>query len=96
MTSIDLSTIAFALLNGARIVAYVPQIMCVRRDRHGAVGVSLMTWGLFTLANLATLSYAINVSGDTVIATVFAFNSFGCFAIFVLTAAKRVPMRAGM
>jgi hypothetical protein len=92
MTSIDFSTVAFALLNGARIVAYVPQIMCVRRDRHGAVGVSLMTWGLFTLANLATVSYALTVSGDIVVAGVFAFNSLGCFAIFTLTAVKRIPV----
>jgi hypothetical protein len=90
MTSADFSMVAFALFNGARIVACVPQIMCVRRDRHGAAGVSLVTWGLFTLANLATVSYALAASGDKFVAGVFALNALGCFTIFALTAMKRV------
>src|SRR5258707_13346183 len=94
MTSVDFSMTAFALLNAARIVAYVPQIICVRRDRNGAAGVSLVTWGLFTLANLATVSYALTVSSDRFVAGVFALNTLGCFAIFALTAIKRI-LRSG-
>jgi hypothetical protein len=90
MTLTDLSMVAFALLNGARIVAYVPQIICVGRDRHGAAAVSLMTWGLFTVANVATVSYALVVSGDRLVAGVFALNVFGCLTIFGLTAMKRI------
>src|SRR6266571_4817647 len=90
MTLADFSMGAFAILNGARVVAYVPQIMCVKRCRHGAEAVSLMTWGLFTLANLATVSYALVVSHDLFIAGVFTLNVIGCFAIFALTARKRI------
>lgn len=90
MTSADLSMTAFALLNGARIIAYVPQIICIRRDYHRAASVSLLTWGLFTLANLATISYALVVSGDRLVAGVFALNTLGCSAIFALTLIKRV------
>ena len=42
MTLADYSMAAFALLNGGRIVAYMPQIMCVYRDRNGAGAVSLL------------------------------------------------------
>ena len=93
MTSADLSMTAFALLNGARIIAYVPQIICIRRDYHRAASVSLLTWGLFTLANLATISYALIVSGDRLVAGVFALNTLGCSAIFALTLIKRVSTR---
>jgi len=43
MTLADYSMTAFALLNGGRIVAYMPQIMCVYRDRNGAEAASLLT-----------------------------------------------------
>jgi hypothetical protein len=90
MTLADFSMGAFAILNGARVLAYLPQIICVKRDRHGAEAVSLMTWGLFTLANLATVGYALVVSGDLFVAGVFALNVLGCFAIFAFTATKRI------
>lgn len=94
MTVAEFSMAAFAVLNGARILAYIPQIICVGRDRHGASAVSLMTWGMFTLANLATVSYALIVSHDTFVACVFTLNVVGCFVIFALTARKRI-MGAG-
>src|SRR6266702_4424648 len=79
---------AFAVLNGARVLAYTPQIICVGRDRQGAGAVSLMTWGMFTLANLATVSYALTVSHDHSVACVFTLNVIGCLAIFL-------PCRSG-
>ena len=59
MTLADYSMTAFALLNGARVLAYMPQIVCVYRDTNGAPSVSLVTWLMFTAANLATVSYAL-------------------------------------
>src|SRR5437667_7306173 len=68
MTLADYSMTAFALLNGGRVLAYMPQILCVYRCQNGAPAVSLMTWLMFTAANLATVSYAITVSSDLVVA----------------------------
>jgi hypothetical protein len=90
MTLADYSMTAFAVLNGGRIVAYMPQIMCVYRDRNGAEAVSLMTWTMFTAANLATVSYSLTVSSDVVVASVFALNAVCCFAITSLVACRRV------
>ena len=77
MTLAEYSMTAFALLNGARVVAYMPQIICVYRDPNGAVAVSLLTWTMFTAANLATVSYALTVSCDLMVAGVFALNALG-------------------
>ena len=92
MTLADYSMTAFAVLNGGRIVAYMPQIMCVYRDRNGAEAVSLMTWAMFMAANLATVSYSLTVSSDVVVASVFALNAVCCFAITCLVAWRRVAV----
>ena len=92
MTLADYSMTAFALLNGGRIVAYMPQILCVYRDRNGAEAVSLLTWAMFTAANLATVSYSLTVSSDFVIAAVFTLNAVCCLAITSLVACRRVAV----
>jgi hypothetical protein len=81
---------AFALLNGGRVIAYMPQIIGVYRCPHGATAVSLSTWIMFTAANAATVSYALTVSSDLVVAGVFALNAFGCIIITMLVAVRRI------
>lgn len=90
----DFSLAAFALLNGSRAVAYLPQMARVYRCPHGAAAVSITTWALFAAANLATVLYALAVSHDRVVAAVFALNAAGCLAIVVLTAMKRAQAAA--
>lgn len=90
MTLQDYSVTAFTVLNGARIVAYLPQMICVCRDRTGASSVSMMTWGMFCSANLATVFYALTVTEDRIIAGVFAFNAIACIVIFALILRKRL------
>jgi len=92
MTLADYSMTAFALMNGGRVVAYFPQMIRVYRDPHGATAVSLLTWALFAAANAATVCYALTVSDDRIIATVFALNAIGCLAIPGLTAFKRIDV----
>jgi hypothetical protein len=89
MTLAECSMTALALLNGGRIVAYVPQILCIYRDRNGAAAVSLTTWAMFAAGNLATVSYSLTVSGDVVVASVFALNAACCLAIMCLAACRR-------
>ena len=89
MTLQDYSLTAFTVLNGARIFAYVPQIVCVCRDRTGASSVSMSTWGTFCAANLATVFYAIAGTGDRVVAGIFALNAVACISIFALILRNR-------
>ena len=92
MTLADYSIVAFALLNGGRTVAYVPQMVRVYRDPHDAAAVSLLTWVLFAAANAATVCYALTVSEDRIMAIVFALNALSCLAIVGLTASKRIDV----
>jgi hypothetical protein len=85
----EYSVSAFALLNAARTVAYLPQIARIYRDPNGAMAVSIITWLLFTSANVATVAYAVFVSGDFLVATIFCFNGVGSGAITLMTLAKR-------
>jgi hypothetical protein len=90
MTISDYSVTAFALLNGARVVAYAPQIRCLIRDNTNAAAVSLVTWTFFTLANAATVAYALLVINDHLMAGVFALNLLGCLVIVALIGKKRI------
>jgi len=92
MTLANCSLAAFALLNFARVIAYIPQIIRIHRDTQGAASVSIMTWVLFTGANVTTVTYAIagGESADYLIAFVFSLNAIGCGSIASLTAWKRV------
>ena len=94
MTITDYSITAFALLNGARVIAYAPQIRCLNRDNTNAAAVSLATWVLFTLANTATVTYAIFVINDLLMAGVFMLNLLGCLTIVAMIARKRVSHRS--
>jgi hypothetical protein len=90
MTISDYSMTAFALLNGARVVAYAPQIHCLTRDNTNAAAVSLITWTLFTLANGATVAYALLVINDPLMACVFGLNLLGCLTIVAIIGKKRI------
>ena len=55
----DITMTMFAACNGIRVVAYVPQIYKAFTHRNGASAISGMTWGLFFIANVSTVAYAI-------------------------------------
>jgi hypothetical protein len=78
MTLADYSMTAFALLNSCRAIAYVPQMVRIYRDPHGAIAVSTATWTLFTAANVATTFYAITTFHDVLMALIFGLNALGC------------------
>jgi hypothetical protein len=83
----------FVILNGARVIAYWPQIVRVYRDPGCATAVSLFAWIVFTGANIATVIYALAELGDVIVAAVFGVNTIGCAAIAMLTTYKRCRHR---
>jgi hypothetical protein len=93
VTLTEASLAAFAVLNGGRALAYIPQIMRVARDRHGAAAISVTTWSLFAAANVATVFYATVRAKDWVMAAVFGFNAVACVAIVAVTLYKRFRYR---
>ena len=54
----DLTLVGFICLGVIRCFSYVPQIVRIARDEGGASAISYTTWCTWTLAHLATASYA--------------------------------------
>jgi len=86
----DLALVAFALCNGARVLAYIPQIICAARDRNCANAISLTTWSLLVASNISTSGYAITQLADWTIAGIFAVNTIFGVAVVAVTAWKRL------
>ena len=80
------------MLNTARLIGYLPQMLRIYGDADGARAVSIATWTLFAAANLATVSYAVVVADDTAMAVVFGLNTIGCLIIVGLTVWKRFEL----
>jgi uncharacterized protein with PQ loop repeat len=89
MTAADLAMGLFAGFNSVRILAYVPQIIRIARDRDGARAISYGTWLSFALSHLSTVSYALLVVSDVRMAAVFGANTVACLIILILTIHKR-------
>lgn len=94
MTGVEIVVAAFALSNGARVLAYLPQILCIAQDENGANAVSRLTWGLFAISHLATVAYALTVVGDLTMAAVFGLNLIASLIIIGMTTLKRYRARA--
>jgi hypothetical protein len=89
MQSADLITAAFGIFNALRLVSYIPQIVAVARDRHGAEAKSLSCWSIWVGANATAALYAwVNV-GDAVLALTSGFNTVCCLTVVALALHKR-------
>ena len=89
MTGTTAVVALFTVCNVVRVLAYVPQMLCIARDANGASSISYTSWGLFALSHAATALYALALSGDRWLALNFAANALCCAVIITLTAAKR-------
>lgn len=89
MTPPDLIVLAFTVFNSVRVLAYVPQIFRISRDRGGAVAISCWTWSLFALSHMTTVAYTIVVAEDLFMALMFGASTVGCATIVALTCIKR-------
>ena len=90
MTQLEDITLAiFAICNGLRVFAYLPQIRAAALDPNGASAISYTSWGLFLLTNIATIAYAIVNRYDLWMAACFAVNALCCVLILAITFTKR-------
>jgi hypothetical protein len=94
VTPADVALGLFTLCNTIRVFAYVPQLVRIRQDQHGASAISYTTWGLFLVSNLSTVAYGLMVVNDWWLVVVFAANAAFCVAILGLTAWKRAVLKA--
>src|SRR5262245_7127290 len=78
MTAPEVALVLFTVTNTFRVLAYVPQIMRIARDRGRAEAVSCATWVMFALSHLSTVAYAILVVDDWRMAVLFGANLLAC------------------
>ena len=94
VTPADVALGAFTLCNSARVFAYLPQIVKISRDTHGAAAISYTTWALFGVSHLSTVAYAALVVTDWRMALIFSANTVCCVIIIGVTAWKRSAFKA--
>jgi hypothetical protein len=85
----EITLALFAACNSIRVVAYVPQILKAATDKNGASSISFMTWGLFLVAHISTVAYALVNRADFGLAACFAINAVCCGAILAVAYWKR-------
>ena len=93
MMSLDPITLAFGAFNVMRLASYLPQIVAVARDRHGATAISFSCWSMWIGANASTALYAWAKLGDRNLALISSFNAVCCAAVLLLAFYKRFPVR---
>lgn len=93
-----LAAIAWAYLvtNVGRIVTFVPQILAVWHCTDGARAVSLLTWGSWVVANVTAVLYGVLILSDVFFLTITAINMFGCSAVTLIAAWRRIEFRRAL
>ena len=82
-------TAIYAVCNVVRLLFYVPQIVAVARECSGAHAISIVTWTFWSLSHAVTAVYCYAIVHDALLGFMMWGNAFGCFAVVVLTTAKR-------
>jgi hypothetical protein len=85
MISAEFAVVTFTAGNSARVLAYIPQIVRIVRDRNGSPGLSCLTWTGFAAANFSSVAYALAVASDWTMVAVFGVNGVFCLAIVAFT-----------
>ena len=80
---------AYLISNATRVLTYVPQILAVWRCPHGAVSVSLMTWGSWAASNVTAVAYGALVVEDGFFVVISVINLVGCGAVTLIVGWKR-------
>lgn len=87
----DIVIVAFAITNGPRVVAYLPQIIRLAMDGSGAAAISCCTWFHFLVSHIST-AYAALLLNEPWMTVVFAANAVCSADIVALTMLRRASI----
>jgi len=82
-------TLAYSVLGAVLVLFFIPQIIAVYKDRHGAMAISLSTWIVWTLYAVASVLYALLVVQELPFTLVSVGNLLGSATVLLLSAYKR-------
>ena len=82
----------YLVTNSVRILTYLPQIIAVWRCRDGARAISLLTWGSWSISNVAAVLYGMLVVHDAFFVAISTINLIGCGAVTVIAARRRISV----
>lgn len=91
---LSLVTALYAASSALRLVAYLPQIVAIARDRSGAQAISLLTWTFWGVSHAITAVYSALLLKDTLLFSMMIGNALGCAAVIWVTLIRRGPHRA--
>jgi uncharacterized protein with PQ loop repeat len=94
MTLVEFAASLFSICNSLRLLAYIPQVLCLVRAQDGARSVSCISWASFAFSHLSTVAYALIVVNDWQMAAMFAANTVACVTIIAITGCKRANLNA--
>lgn len=86
-------TALYAACSALRLVAYLPQLIAIARDRSGAHAISLLTWTFWGFSHAVTALYSALLLGDALLAGMMVGNALGCAAVTGVTMIRRRPER---
>jgi hypothetical protein len=86
----DLIALSFGFFNLLRLASYLPQIVAVARDKHGATAISFSCWLIWIGANATTALYSWVRLNDTTLGVISAFNAACCALVLLLAVYNRV------
>jgi len=86
----DLITALYSGTGLITLMAFVPQLLVLLRDRSASISLNLSTWGLFTVSSTISLLYACSHNGDSHFIVCSAIGFMGNLSIFLTAAAQRI------
>jgi hypothetical protein len=85
----DFVALSFGFFNLLRLASYLPQIVVVARDKHGATAISFSCWLIWIGANATTATYSWFRLNDATLGVTSAFNAACCVLVLLLAVYKR-------
>lgn len=82
----------YLIANSLRGFTYIPQIVVAWRSKDGAKSLSLLTWSLWLVANIAAVLYGLHL-GDLFFTVVSLINCTGCGLVAGIAWSRRRQWR---
>lgn len=88
-SALTLITGMYLLLNGVRVLSYIPQMYAISKEHNKVTAISLTTWTFWAAANFATAIYAHIEVHDTMLAIMNYGNGICCAIVVAMVLYKR-------